>query len=929
MSTYITGVSDYIPQIQPFKPNYNFLGNVLQTKQGTYDSNKQQISDLYGSVLYSPLSREGNIKRRDEFLKVIDQDIKKISGMDLSLQQNVDAAKNIFKGFTSDNHIINDMVKTKKLYKEFEKADAMKHCLDPDKCGGSYSEDSVRALQYRLEEFKNVSNDEALHYDMGTFTPHFNWQEKAMKMAKDQDFKVTQDSVNGQWIVTNTNGQLIQGGLYGIFKSVYGEDPRVTANYNDKAYVARKNAGKMGATQYGSEQKAEENYIQTMMQHGINSLSKNLKDVNQGYDNLVSTELALKKKQATKGLTKSEQEILNSIPEQKENIKKSQSAIQSSIDNVKNNMQNADINSLRRRVDIAAANAFEDEDLQNLAHSLANVNKSQTIKANPYAERAQQAGIERQMKMLQHGLDLDKLNHEYQLKLTLEDYKNGVKTGDIPTDQYQYVDAVPGSDVMLDVENNPELGFERNRAQMHKSQAESTAKTNEFLFNLFTSARAAVRNNPGENAGAKQYLEENFGPDWDKISDREGLSNYIRNSKKNSIILFNNALKVLPESKNPTGANGWAQDILKKHAGTITDIKMSNDAYLADIKHNTTTNKKIVDIVKGTATNDNPVAKYADLILTNGNFILADKEAPMSFIQKYISQKATEGEVVSAGDAEDAYDELKSQFYRTYNQTKGVSLEQGAGLNGTGMVSSRSLYATVDAKNKAGIMGDVVGTLSSVLAQPGTFTGVVGNSSIESLQSGNNDKINSFLTGLVNDVKKAGPEDKDRPMFNVLVSPIAAGSENTSAITISGIDPEYAKKYVGTKDNPGVLFGQDLSKGITLFYDNKSVSTPFAEQASMSNLEKVLKVKGSYTIDDYPEAGKVDFQYDDMSHNITATWEQREFIPAKNSYVTKNRIYNIDQSNLKSFQENVLANLKALSEHNIALENQVAESNKH
>jgi len=119
-----------------------------------------------------------------------------------------------------------------------------------------------------------------------------------------------------------------------------------------------------------------------------------------------------------------------------------------------------------------------------------------------------------------------------------------------------------------------------------------------------------------------------------------------------------------------------------------------------------------------------------------------------------------------------------------------------------------------------------------------------------------------------------------------------------------------------------------LSKGITLFYDNKSVSTPFAQEASMSNLEKILKVKGSYTIDEYPNAGKVDFQYDDMSHNITATWEQKEFVPAKNSYVTKSRVYNIDQSNLKSFQENVIANLNALSEHNTALENQVAELNK-
>jgi len=98
MATYLQGVTDYIPQIQPFRPDYNFLGNVLQTRQTKYDASKKQISELYGSLLNGPLSKETNIKRRDEFFKVIDNDIKRISGLDLSLQQNVDQAQNVFKG---------------------------------------------------------------------------------------------------------------------------------------------------------------------------------------------------------------------------------------------------------------------------------------------------------------------------------------------------------------------------------------------------------------------------------------------------------------------------------------------------------------------------------------------------------------------------------------------------------------------------------------------------------------------------------------------------------------------------------------------------------------------------------------------------------------------------------------------------------------
>lgn len=103
MSSYLPGNTDYIPQIQPFVPDYNFLGNILQTKQSQYDTNKRKVSDLYGTLLNSPLLKDSNIKRRDEFFKVIDEDIKKISGLDLSLEQNVNAAQKVFKSFLMIN----------------------------------------------------------------------------------------------------------------------------------------------------------------------------------------------------------------------------------------------------------------------------------------------------------------------------------------------------------------------------------------------------------------------------------------------------------------------------------------------------------------------------------------------------------------------------------------------------------------------------------------------------------------------------------------------------------------------------------------------------------------------------------------------------------------------------------------------------------
>ena len=84
MSTYLPGVPDYVPQIQEFRPDFNLFAKSLQMSQSKYDANHEKLSNLYGSLLNSPMLREKNIEERDQFFKVIDQDIKKMSGMDLS-----------------------------------------------------------------------------------------------------------------------------------------------------------------------------------------------------------------------------------------------------------------------------------------------------------------------------------------------------------------------------------------------------------------------------------------------------------------------------------------------------------------------------------------------------------------------------------------------------------------------------------------------------------------------------------------------------------------------------------------------------------------------------------------------------------------------------------------------------------------------------
>ena len=109
MATYIKGSKSYVPDIKPFTPDYKFLSAVLETRTDKYDANFKATNDLYNKVVYADLSREDTKERRDQFAEQIGPQIEKISGLDLSLQQNVDNAKSVFAPFYQDDLTVKDI----------------------------------------------------------------------------------------------------------------------------------------------------------------------------------------------------------------------------------------------------------------------------------------------------------------------------------------------------------------------------------------------------------------------------------------------------------------------------------------------------------------------------------------------------------------------------------------------------------------------------------------------------------------------------------------------------------------------------------------------------------------------------------------------------------------------------------------------------
>jgi len=240
MATYLQGQQDYVTQIQPTQPNLQFDAQMLGNLQNKYDAGHKKVSELYGSLLNSAMTRTDNQEARNEFFQMINQDIRRMGSLDFSLQQNVDAAANVFQSIYTNKGIVKDMVWTKNYQQQMSKRDGLKNSTDTEKTGGAWAIGD-RAMAYKREEFANATADEALSIGNAEYAPQFNMMKDAIKLAKAAGLNVTVDkmSKNGRYIITTKNGDLITSPLTTLFKETFANDPKYKAMYDTKAYVSR------------------------------------------------------------------------------------------------------------------------------------------------------------------------------------------------------------------------------------------------------------------------------------------------------------------------------------------------------------------------------------------------------------------------------------------------------------------------------------------------------------------------------------------------------------------------------------------------------------------------------------------------------------------------------------------------------------------
>jgi hypothetical protein len=373
--------------------------NVLQTKQTQYDSAWKSLNNVYGEYFYADLTRDDNIKRKEEVIKNIDFNLKRVSGLDLSLSQNIDQASQVFKPFYEDQYLMKDMAWTKNFGNQLGRAEGLKNSDDQER-RSRYWDDGVRAMNYMREEFKNASAEESLGFANAEYTPYVNVNKLAGKVAKEAGLNIesVQFSPDGRWIVKKTNGEQLIEPLSKLFEAELGNDPAVQAVYKTEAYLARKDYAYSNAAQFGgNESAAEMKYLEdsfNMLKEQSKVRFEQLKDMSKTYDaNIADIKKQIENGTASPTAKKSlaEYEYAKRINDGViSRVERDNEMLNGDEENATRETSGfinpyGDVKSLRFKVDNGMATNLMQKDIDEAAQIFAYKNAKVDMDANPYA----------------------------------------------------------------------------------------------------------------------------------------------------------------------------------------------------------------------------------------------------------------------------------------------------------------------------------------------------------------------------------------------------------------------------------------------------------------------------------------------------------------------------------------------------------------
>lgn len=893
MASYIQGLTDYIPQLQPYQPDYNFLGNVLQARQSRYEASHKQLNKMYGTLLYSPMLREDNIQQRDQFFKMIDQDIKKMSGMDLSLQQNVDAAGSVFSSLYDNKSIVKDMTYTKQYKNQLDTAENYRNCLDQEKCGGGYWDVGVNALHYRADEFKKASADDAMGMQPPSYTPFINVTEKALKYVeelKKNGFGVSSVgwSKDGRYIVTTKDGKNLEVPLYQLFKNQYGVDPKIQDMYQTMAYVQRKNFVQNNIDKFnGDEAAAEDEYVNAITakvdeykQQAIDSL----KDVSASQDIKIALEQKIKKEGTTGKDNLAEAWRLQNVNYQEKlknslfdnDTAKTASAIQANAESRKTKTN---------YVDSLIARVLMDNDFRETAVNIANLTGEQKVEADPYAKSYYDHSLSMSRMAQQHKYSMEEALYKTKLDIVKDQLKEQGEAqargpANTALNSGKFVEGVAGTSAATEKTDEALESLAYVQEQWTNSArlaTDYTEKSTAHYLNIVNNKDYSAGEQEIAKKALKTIYKDNYDADKNTFVANGNTVDYMTIVNSQPINYYNNALTARKDNN--------ADVIYSRFYETNLD----------PITQNYDNSKKLQDITTEVFRKNNQnVRSFA---LTSGA-VDEDEQNQFNLLFKYNGDLRSKAEYtklfVGAGedqdDAEDIYDDMYEKYVYTYNSGSSTGSDKTDPSKRVPLVNAiydanKSFGMFAEGKSSGGgVQYAFDGSAPAAFGTRGLLTfsedglvskGTLFSSAIvadESDAQAPSDSYVQAINSITSDIKSGAFDikDKERPFGTVTYLDIALSDPKYKAIHID-FAPSYMKKYEGSNDDPG--WGADpfiKTNGVTMYVPKTDLNNDFTESFKLQPYDIILNHK-PVTITK-PNGGNITVtKMEDGRYNVTGS----------------------------------------------------------
>jgi len=912
MATYIQGVTDYIPQIQPFKPDLNFYQGVLETKQAQYQAGYDKISNMYGTLLNSELSRGDNIERRDEFFNKIQSNIQKISSLDLSRSENVNAASKVFQPLIDDKYILKDMSFTKTYRDEQGKAQYFLNCTDEKKCGGKYWDGGVRALDYQRADFIDASIDESLGFQNPTYTPYVDVYKKAMDFAKEMDFNISlpSTSADGKYRMQTKNGPAMITDLTDSFVKLVANDPAAIAMYNTQAYLQRKDYVYSNADKFSGDKVAAEKEYLFSQAKVINQNMLELKKMSE--EKLKQVKVQQKVGEQVQNTVPLNEEIdaeflnmLNGLPAEAANAESVNSVATQALNNTDGiDYQNMSLMALRQRIDAATANELLFGDMQGAAKDYAMLTMEQEVTEDKYA-----------LAQFEHGLRMAEKAFEASLRAAEKKKEKEEKDAEDALMREAY--SVDGIDVTggqqatskeFDMMSRLDAIAQEQRAGLDAATKTRDSKIADFLNSIINDpsksneqrelARTQLKSLGGQGAkGLFEQIKMVMEDAKQKARSGQAITDVDKINYKDQILASTSEVAV----RNLIATNGqglWAEGTNAKFVGELAQLQGTIE-----------TGRMLIE-AQSEATKANAAAVRAQMVAENIEdadlFFNEDgtQKSLGSFKKDYYNRHSTKKALFETGwnpalavtgagfdifmeDAEDAYQNLQEKYKETFNSGK-VSLrtpygtlggdgEQGlAVMNKTWVMDPADVQiitAEDGTKMRVGTrekirslyQADLLGALSDAsVGNNKVLFGNVGSLTADDIEEDDNSVARKVIAQTLMDAftTQYKGSDADRPVLQVTRANIIAGDPDKVGVTFKISDP-YLKANAGSDAVSG--FARSLlgaagasTNEITIVMDRNSVKSDFFKEVDGTPVEGVFNYRGSLNIDSYSKyAGTV------------------------------------------------------------------------